>query len=111
MNAAAPTEEAARERVTWARSHLSGMGLTALVACAEALVAAADVALLARGIVALAALTGRQLTHAVAYLERAAATPSLDLRAHRAPECSRCHQRGHNARTCRGQLLVPGAEP
>jgi len=71
-----------------------------------------DTALATRGVVALLTLAergGRALFAAVQYLERAAATPSLDLRAHRAPECSRCHQRGHNARTCRGQLLVPGA--
>lgn len=108
----APDDEAARVRLTWARSHLAGGKLGALVAFAEALVACVgDGALLARGVVALAALTGRQLTHAVAYLERAAATPSLDLRAHRAPECSRCHQKGHNVRTCTGQLFVPGSEP
>lgn len=105
-------DESARVRLTWARSHLAGAPLRALVAVAEALVASVgDGVLLARGVVALATLTGRQLFAAVQYLERAAATPSLDLRAHRAPECSRCHQRGHNVRTCTGQLLVPGSEP
>lgn len=110
--AAAPDDESARVRLTWARSHLAGAPLRALVAVGEALVASVgDGALLARGVVALATLTGRQLFAAVQYLERAAATPSLDLRAHRAPECSRCHQRGHNVRTCTGQLFVPGSEP
>jgi len=108
----ADLDEPARVRLTWARSALSGGKLGALVACAESLAATAgDGALLARGVVALARLTGRQLFAAVQYLERAAATPSLDLRAHRAPECSRCHQKGHNVRTCTGQLLVPGSEP